>query len=386
MSIQKITKKSVVLLCIIFAGCLLASPWVQAASTYKIGGIFAVTGPASFLGDPEKKSMEMAVKAINDAGGIDGHLLETVIYDTESDPTKGVMAVNKLINKDRVLAIIGPSRTPTTLAVISFVERAQIPLISCAAGIQITQPVKKWVFKTAQSDVLAVASLYSHLKAAGIQKVGILTVSNAFGESGKHQLEAQAGTYGIEIVKVESFGAKDTDMTPQLTKIRKSNPQAVICWGTNPGPAVVARNVKQLKMDMPLFMSHGVASPKFIDLAGEAAEGICLPSGKILVAGLLPADDVQKEILMQYIQQFESQYGGKVSGFGGYAFDAVNILAGALKGSGGDRAVIRAAIEKMENHVGVSGVFTFSTTEHNGLGPDAFVVVKIKNNTWELLR
>ena len=304
------------LLCVIFAGCLLTFSWVQAASTYKIGGIFAVTGPASFLGDPEKKSMEMAVKAINDRGGIDGHLLETVIYDTEADPTKGVMAVNKLINKDKVLAIIGPSTTPTTLAVINFVERAQMPLISCAAGIQITQPVKQWVFKTAQSDVLAVASLYSHLKEAGIQKIGILTVSNAFGESGKHQLEAQAGAYDIEIARAESFGAKDTDMTAQLTKIRKTDPQAVICWGTNPGPAVVAKNVEQLKMKMPLYMSHGVASPKFIELAGDSAEGICLPSGKILVAGLLPANDLQKEVLTQYIEQFESRYDGKVSGFG----------------------------------------------------------------------
>ena len=386
MSVQKLTEKVVLLVCIIFAGCLLVSPLARAASTYKIGGIFAVTGPASFLGDPEKKSMEMAVKAINDRGGIDGHLLETVIYDTESDPTKGVMAVNKLINKDNVLAIIGPSRTPTTLAVINFVERAQIPLISCAAGIKITQPVKKWVFKTAQSDVLAVASLYSHLQKAGIRKIGILTVSNAFGESGKHQLEVQAGSCGIEIVRAESFGAKDTDMTAQLTKIRQADPEAVICWGTNPGPAVVAKNVKQLKMKMPLYMSHGVASPKFIELAGDAAEGICLPSGKILVAGLLPGDDLQKDVLMQYIDRFESRYGGKVSGFGGYAFDAVNILAGAMKGSGGDRAVIRAAIEKMQNHVGISGVFNFSDTEHNGLGPDAFVVVRIKNNTWELVR
>ncbi len=386
MSTQKLTKNVVLLLCVIFTICLLVSSWAQAASAYKIGGIFAVTGPASFLGDPEKKSMEMAVKAINDRGGIDGHLLETVIYDTEADPTKGVMAVNKLINKDKVLAIIGPSTTPTTLAVINFVERARIPLISCAAGIQITQPVKEWVFKTAQSDVLAVASLYSHLKAAGIQKIGILTVSNAFGESGKHQLEAQACNFGIEIAQAESFGAKDTDMTPQLTKIRKVSPQAVVCWGTNPGPAVVAKNVKQLKMKMPLFMSHGVASPKFIDLAGDAADGICLPSGKILVAGLLPADDLQKEVLIQYIDQFESQYGGKVSGFGGYAFDAVNILAEALKGSGGNRALIRTAIEKIQNHIGVSGIFNFSAAEHNGLGPDAFVVVKIKNNTWELLR
>ena len=379
-------KTAVWLMGIIITGCLMTVQTAGAASTYKIGGIFAVTGPASFLGDPEKKSMEMAVKAINAGGGIDGHLLEAVIYDTESDPTKGVMAVNKLINKDKVLAIIGPSRTPTTLAVINFAERAQVPLISCAAGIKITQPVKKWIFKTAQSDVLAVAAIYRHMQAAGIQSIGILTVTNAFGESGKQQLEAQAGEYGITVVRAESFGAKDTDMTPQLTKIRKTTPDALVCWGTNPGPAVVAKNVKQLKMDMPLYMSHGVASPKFIELAGDAAEGIFLPAGKILVADLLPASDAQKETLMQYIKGFEAEFGQKVSGFGGYAYDGVRILADALKGNGGDRQKIRSAIEQLQGHVGVSGVFNFSDTDHNGLGADAFVVVQIENAAWKLLR
>src|SRR6056297_1602174 len=106
----------------------------SAKKIYKIGGIFSVTGPASFLGDPEKKSMEMAVAEINSRGGINGHKLEAVIYDTEGDPSKTVMSVSKLINKDKVLAIIGPSRTATTLAVVPMVQKSQIPLISCAAG------------------------------------------------------------------------------------------------------------------------------------------------------------------------------------------------------------------------------------------------------------
>jgi branched-chain amino acid transport system substrate-binding protein len=90
--------------------------------------------------------MEMAIEQINAAGGIDGRMLEAVIYDTEGDPQRAVQGVTKLINKDNVIAVVGPSLTPTSLAVISFAERAQLPLISCAAGIAITEPVKKWVF------------------------------------------------------------------------------------------------------------------------------------------------------------------------------------------------------------------------------------------------
>jgi len=357
-----------------------------AKSVYKIGGIFSSTGRASFLGDPEKKTMEMMVEKINAAGGIDGHMLEAVIYDSEGDPAKAVSAVNKLIHKDNVIAIIGPSTTPTTLAIANFVERAQLPLISCAAGVKITSPVKPWVFKTAQSDLLAVAAVYQHMQAQGIKKVGILTVSNSFGESGKAQLMSQAPKFGIEVVKAESFGAKDTDTTTQLTKIKSAAPEAIVCWGTNPGPAVVAKNVKQLKLDIPLYQSHGVASPKFIELAGKAAEGIILPTGKILVTGLLADDDAQKKILEAYQADYKTKYKGNVSGFGGYAFDAMNLLAQAMKGSNGDKNKIRQALESTKNYLGVTGEFNFSAQDHNGLSPNAFVMVEIKNGTWKLIK
>lgn len=368
------------------AAVLLAlAPVAPAADTYKIGGVFSVTGRASFLGDPEKRSMELMVDEINKAGGIDGKMLEAVIYDTEGDPTKAVMSVNKLINKDRVVAIVGPSTTPTTLAVMPLAIRAQVPLISCAAGNKITAPAQPYVFKTAQSDILAVASIYGHMKAQGIQKIGILTVSNAFGESGREQLEAQAEDFGITVVRAEKFGAKDTDMTAQLTKIRAEEPDAVVCWGTNPGPAVVAKNAQQLGLEAPLYQSHGVASPKFIDLAGDAANGIRLPTGKILVADLLPDDDPQKAVLSDYIQQYTDRYQMSVSGFGGYAYDAMKILAEALPGTDGDKAKLRDNIEKINGLIGVSGVFSFTPEDHNGLGPDAFVMVRIEDGKWALV-
>jgi branched-chain amino acid transport system substrate-binding protein len=370
---------------VVLLALILAPSVLLAKSVYKIGGIFSSTGRASFLGDPEKKTMEMMVEQINAAGGVDGHMLEAVIYDSEGDPAKAVSAVNKLIHKDKVLAIIGPSTTPTTMAVVNFVQRAQVPLISCAAGVKITSPVKPWVFKTAQSDLLAVAAVYKHLQDKGIKKVGIITVSNSFGESGKYQLENQASTYGIEIVRAESFGAKDTDTTAQLTKIKAASPQAIICWGTNPGPAVVAKNVKQLNIDIPLYQSHGVASPKFIELAGKAAEGIVLPTGKILVIDLLDDTDPQKKVLMDYRAAYTKAHGGHVSGFGGYAFDAINLLVRALEGSGGDKNKIRDALASMPPYTGATGEFKFTAKDHNGLSPEAFVMVEIENGTWKLI-
>jgi len=368
----------------LIASCAFA-PMSWAKEPYKIGGIFAITGGASFLGDPEKKSLQMVVDEINKNGGIDGRQLEAIVYDSEGDPTKAVLHANKLISKDDVIAVIGPSLTPTTLAIVPIFENAKIPLISCAAGIKITDPVKPWVFKTAQSDVMAVKAVYEFMKKRNIKKVGILSVEDAFGESGKEQLLKQAKDFGIEVIQAETFGGKDTDMTPQLTKIRAAQPQAIICWGTNPGPAVVAKNVKQMNLDIPLYMSHGVASPKFIELAGEASNGIILPTGKILVATQLPDSDPQKTVLLNYIEQFEKLYKMPVSGFGGYAYDGMNILARAMAGTDGNREKIRDGIEKVTGHVGVSGIFNFSPQDHNGLGSDAFVMVQIVDGKWKLI-
>ncbi|MFP4348563.1 MAG: ABC transporter substrate-binding protein [Thermodesulfobacteriota bacterium] len=386
---QSLPRKAMWITILTLTGCLIGTSLIaapaRAEENYTIGGIFAVTGRASFLGDPEKRSMELAAEELNKNGGIDGKMVETVIYDTEGDPTKAVMGVSKLLNKDDAIAIIGPSTTPTTLAVMPMAERAETPLISCAAGNKITMPIKPWVFKTAQSDILAVAAIYQHMKEQGIKKVGLLTVSNAFGESGREQLREQADQFGIRVVRDENFGAKDTDMTAQLTKIRSADPDAIVCWGTNPGPAVVAKNVKQLNIEVPLYQSHGVASPKFIELAGDSAEGIYLPTGKILVADLLPDSDPQKPVLKEYIQKYTDKYKMPVSGFGGYAYDAMMILARAMEGAGGDKAKIRENLETMKEYVGVSGAFNFTKEDHNGLGPDAFVMVRIQNGNWKLV-
>jgi branched-chain amino acid transport system substrate-binding protein len=354
---------------------------------YKIGGIFAITGPASFLGEPERNSMELLAEQINGGGGINGHPIELVIYDTEGDATKAVLNTNKLIEKDNVLAIVGPSRSGTTLAVMPIVEKARVPLISCAASVKITTPVKQWVFKTPQTDVMAVAKIFDYIKGQGIEKIAILTVSNAFGDSGRQQLLEQSAEYGYEIVADERFGPKDTDMTPQLTKIRALQPQAIICWGTNPGPAVIAKNMQQLGIKIPLYQSHGVASKKFIELAGEAADGIILPTGKILVAADLPDSDPQKQILQKYITDYEAKYNMAVSGFGGYAWDGLQILAQALEKAGNDRAKIRDEIEKIDGYVGISGIFRFSPQDHNGLNKDeAFVMVRVADGNWQIIQ
>lgn len=359
---------------------------VFAAAPIKIGALFAVTGPAAFLGEPERNSAKMVVDEINKSGGVKGRKLELVVYDTAGDPTKAVNLATKLIKDDKVVAIIGPSTTGETMAVIPVAEREKVPLVSCSAGGKITDPVKKWVFKTAQNDGLAVNRIYEHLQKTSHTNVAILTVSDGFGSSGREQLKAQAAKHGITIVSDDTYGPKDTDMTAQLTKIRASKAQAIICWGTNPGPAVIAKNARQLGVKLPLYMSHGVSSKKFIQLAGDAAEGIRLPSGKVLVADLLPNSDSQKKSLMAFVKDYQKHYKAEGDHFGGHAWDAVMLIKSALEHGGDSSASIRDQLEKTKGFAGIGGTFNYSAHDHAGLGKDAFVLVEVKKKDWIIVK
>jgi len=356
------------------------------APPIKIGGLFSITGPASFLGEPERNTAQMVVDEINAAGGIKGRKLQLVAYDTQGDATRAVQAATRLIKEDRVVAIVGPSTTGDTMAVIPLVQRAKIPLVSCAAGIKITEPVKPWVFKTAQNDYLAVQKIYEHLIRKRIKRIALLTVSDSFGSSGREQLKAQAKRYGMEIVSDDTYGPKDTDMTPQLTKIRSGRAQALICWGTNPGPALIARNAKQLGVRLPLYMSHGVSSKKFIDLAGGAAEGIILPSGRVLVADLLPKSDKQKKALLSFVRDYQKHFRTEGDHFGGHAWDAVMLLKGAIERGGDSPAAIRSQLEKTRNFAGIGGIFSYSPADHSGLTKDAFVMLEVRGKDWALVK
>lgn len=374
--------RMILVLCFSFlmAGAVFAAPPV------KIGALFSVTGPASFLGEPERNTAVMMVDEINKAGGIKGTKLELIVYDTQGDATKAVQGVNKLIKDDKVVAIIGPSTTGDSMAIIPVVEKAEIPLISCAAGIKITDPVKKWVFKTAQNDALAVMKIYKNLQKQKISQVAILTVSDGFGSSGREQLKAQAKAFGMQIISDETYSPKDTDMTVQLTKIRDSKAQAVICWGTNPGPAMVARNARQLGIKIPLYMSHGVSSKKFIELAGESAEGIMLPSGKVIVADQLPNSDPQKKPLMNYVKKYRERYKVEGDHFGGHAYDAIMLLKNAMEKGGFAPDAIRDQLEKTKKIAGIGGTFSYSPQDHAGLTSDAFVLVKVEKGDWKLIK
>lgn len=361
---------------------------VYAQEAFKVGAVFSVTGRPSFLGDPEKKTAMMLADQINAAGGIGGHPLELIVYDDEGDPTKCALAVRKLITQDKVCAIIGPSLSGFSLAVLPEAEKHKIPLVSCAASYKIVHDEKtgkpyKWVFKVPQSDSMAVEAIYVHMKKRGIKKIAIMTGTTGFGKSGRGELTRLAPEYGITIVADETYGPKDTSVTAQLTKIKGLAPQAIVNWSIGPTQVIALRNWQELGMtNISFYQSHGFGSKKNIDLAVGAAEGVFTPLGACNYAEILPADHPQKKVTMQYRRAYATKYFEPVSSFGGHAWDALQMVVQALQTVGCDHAKIRDHIEGIKGFVGQHGIFSFSPEDHNGLTKEAFQMIVVKNGAW----
>ncbi|TAL65416.1 MAG: ABC transporter substrate-binding protein [Burkholderiaceae bacterium] len=362
----------------------MATPIMAAEPTIKIGAIVSASGPASFLGDPEQKTLELYVGRINAAGGVLGRKLELFSYDDASDANKANAFTRRLILQDQVNAIIGASTTGSTMAMIPQIESAKLPNISLAGGSVIVEPVKHWVFKMPHSDRMAAQKVLDDMKGRGIKSFALLSDTGGFGKSGRTETTKIAAVMGMTIAEDEQYGEKDTDMTPQLTKIKSSRAQAILVFGTGQAAAVVARNYQQLVMKQPLYMTHSQASLEFVRLAGRAAEGIRMPSPALLIAQDLPDSDKQKAVCLAYTKVYQDRFKTDVSTFGGYAYDGLLMLVDAIKRAGSsDGEKVRAAIETTRGFVGVSGVYNMSPTDHMGLDTSAFRMVEVSNGAFK---
>ncbi|CAA7611390.1 putative ABC transporter, branched-chain amino acid-binding protein [Candidatus Terasakiella magnetica] len=368
------------LIALLAVGLGLAAAPAVASEPIRIGSVVSATGPASFLGDPEQKTLELLVEKINAAGGVLGRKIELIPYDDASDTAKANTMIRRLIQQDKVDVVIGASTTGSTMGMVPVAEAAKIPLVSLAAASVIVEPVKPHVFKMPHSDRMAAQKVLEDMKKRGLANFALLSDTGGFGKSGHDETLKMAASLGIPVVEDLSYGDKDTDMTPQLTKAKLAGAKAIFVFGTGQAPAVIARNHAQLSLGIPLYMSHGQASMEFVKLTGKPAEGIRMPSPALLVAEALAATDPQRAISVEYKSEFETRYKTDVSTFGGYAFDALRMVVEAIKKAGGtDKEKVRAALEQTTGFIGVSGIYNMSESDHMGLGAQSFRMVEIRN-------
>ncbi len=378
MSTGRIARLSAAIaLAALFAASAFAAP---GGEPIKIGAIFAVTGPASNLGAPEEKTARMVVEEMNESGGIFGRKVELIVKDSGGSSEKAISFAKQLIDEDEVAAIIGPTTSGETLAIKDICQKSGVVLISCASAETITTPVAKFIFKVPPKDNYVTEWIYKTMNDLGIKKIGVLAANTGFGNAGKAQLEKYAAQYGIAIAISEVYDANATDLTALLTKVSAAGVQAVVNWSIEPAQAIVAKNMKQLKMPQKLFQSHGFANIKYVEAAGEAAEGVIFPCSRLVVADYLPDSHPQKKLLQKYNADYKAMFKEDASTFGGHAIDALTILKAAIESAkSAEPGKIAAAIERISNLSGTAGVFSFSAQDHNGLGMDSVVMVTVKN-------
>ena len=359
-----------------------------AADDIKIGAFLSVTGVMSLMGDPEKRTLDLLVDKINAGGGVLGRKVTLITYDDGSEPEKATTFVKRLIDNDKVDVIIGGSGTPQSMAVLGLVDRAEIPYVSMGGGTAITEPARKWTFKTPPTDKMAAEKVLGDLKKRGLTKIGLLSENVGFGKSGHDQTVALASKYGIEILIDEVYSPKDPDVTPQLTKIRgAAGMQALFVFGTGNGPAVVTKNIRQLGFNVPVYQSHGVASKEFLKLVGTAADGTRLPGGALAVIDHLPATTPEKAVVTAFKKDYEDKNKPlEVNTLAGHGYDALMLALDAIKRAGStDKAKIRDALEQTKGFVGTAGTVTMSPTDHLGLSLDSFHMLEIKNGEFTLV-
>jgi branched-chain amino acid transport system substrate-binding protein len=351
----------------------------------KLGALLAVTGPASFLGAPEARTLELLVAEANAKGGVDGRKIQLILKDTGGSPEKAVSFAKQLIDEDQVFAIIGPATSGETMQVKAIAEAGKTLLISTAAAEVIVNPIAPHVFNVAPKDRYAAEMIARQMKKMGIKKIGLLSSNTGFGKAGKEQVEKVLPAAGIELVANEVYDKAATDLTAEVTKLKAAGVQAILNWSIEPAQAIVIKNARQIGLTVPIFQSHGFANIQYAKTAGAAAEGVMFPASRIVVGDQLPAKHPQKAVVTAYKKAYEAKFKEDVSTFGGHAWDSFHILTRAVREAGLDREKARAAIENMKGYVGTAGVFNYAPTDHNGLTIDAFAMLTVKGGKFVML-
>ena len=371
---------------------LLSTFAVGALADINIGVTLSATGPAASLGIPEKNTIDLLPKTIA------GQKVNYIVLDDASDTTTAVKNARKLISENKVDLIIGSTTTPNSLAMIDVAAEGETPMIAMAAAARIVEPMdenRKWVFKTPQNDAQMSTAIVEHMTNNNVTSVAFIGFSDAYGEGWWKEFSKLAEVRKIKLVANERFNRTDTSVTGQVLKVLSAKPDAILIGGAGTPAALPQKSLKEKGYKGIIYQTHGVANNDFLRVCGKDCEGTVLPSGPMLVAAQLPADNPVKKSALEYVGKYEAVHGkGSVNAFGGYAWDAGMLFANAapvaLKkaqpGSREFRLALRDALEGTANLAGSHGVFNMSPSDHLGLDQRARVMVTIQQGTWKLAR
>ena len=353
----------------------------------RIGLIAATSGPAAFLGEAEKKAFDMRVEQLNAEGGIAGHTIVPVFFDTEGNGTKAAQQFRRLAETDNVHVVIGPSTTGESMVIKPLAAELKLPTISMGGAGVIVDPIEHYMFKTPPTDNIVAAHIMEWVKSKGMGSIALLSSADGYGQAGAGAVKAAAEAAGIEVAIADEFGARDSDMTPQLLRVRSSDAEALIVWSVNPGPTIILRNAQSIGLKQPIINSYGAASQALIDQAGGAAEGSYVSSMRILAPQSLADDDPIREVVQKLAADYNEAFGENPPTFAAHSYDALNLIKAAVEKSGVvGREEITDAINSGVEFAGGNGYFRYSADNHNGLGADSqsMIMLTVKDGGFVL--
>jgi branched-chain amino acid transport system substrate-binding protein len=353
----------------------------------RVGSVLSVTGPAAFLGEDMKAGLQLAIDEINAGGGINGRQVAWTFYDAESQTQKAISATRRLLSQDKVeLIVSGGNMSGIALAMAPMAEAAGIPFISSEGALAIVTPVaeRKWVFKSTVDDEDVLERIADYLAKKNIKKVALIADTSGFGQGAVTQMKKVGPRRNLDVA-YESFDPADTDMMPQLTRIRDSGAEAIICWTVTPAGVIFLKQAQLLGLDnRTLIHSYGFVSSHYMTLAGDAAKSVLLASLKFPVGDQLPDSDPLKAGILKLFSSYQARFNRAASLYAAESYDAAMLAKEALSKVGGDVARLPAGLEQVKNFAGMSGVFNFSPERHSGLSKKDIVLINWRDGRFNL--
>ncbi len=352
---------------------------------YKIGATLALAGYSAALGIASRNAVVMAIDELNKKGGIKGRKVEGIIYDNKSDDSTAVLNAMKLVEKDKVDAVIVGSASSSSFAVAGSVDRLKTPLFYISPMTRLTRPVKLYNFSVVPCVDVEEKARARWIKQQGYTKVGLMWLTSPTAEEDIEYFGQEAKAFGLSIIANEQHKGNDTDMSVQLSKIAAVKPD-VIWFVTYPQQgAIIARNIKSLGIKIPLLGCYGMTSEAWINIAKEAAEGWygCVVSHGL--GGQTPAWHPTYPLVKAYAESYHKRFGDTITATSGNAYDSVYMIAAGLKEIGEEGEVVKRreklahAIESLEHFFALNGPYYMSPSNHNGTGEWAISIVKVVN-------
>jgi branched-chain amino acid transport system substrate-binding protein len=370
---------------------LAAASFAAQAQDIVIGSVLSLTGPGASLGIPERNTIELLPTSIA------GRKIRYVVLDDATDTTTAVRNARKLVTEDRVDVIIGPTVTPTSLALLEVIGPAETPMISLAGSGVIAYPVegnKRWSFKLAPNEPLMAARVFEHATNNNVKTIAYIAFANAFGESFTAEMRKVGELRKVQTVAHEKFNPTDTSVTPQVLKVLSLNPDAVLIAASGTPAATPVIELRRRGYKGIIYLNQGVANNDFLRVGGKELEGAVFSVSPVLVAEQLPDANPIKKVAMDYVRRYEAKFGpGSRTLFGATAWDAWLILERAIPialktaqpGTVEFRRALRDAMEQTKELVGTQAVFNLSPVDHSGGDQRGQVLVQIRDGKWKLI-